>query len=412
MRLFRSLGTFTGVVVITVSVTLGALVAFPVVLPQYAAPSHDPVLWPEATAERTISRPVDPVERIVVAVVGDLMVHTPQLASARTANGYDFTPCFAPIAPRLASADLTIGNLETVLAGGSFTGYPSFNSPDAFAEALVGAGFDVLTTANNHTLDRGAVGLATTLEKLDAMGVLHTGTARSAEEAEGVLVTEVQGVRVAVLAYTYGMNGLTTPAGKSWMVNTISEKAMTADVQSARALDVDLVLVSIHNGTEYQRQPSAEQARLARAMIEAGADAVLGSHPHVIQPMETVAATRPDGTPRTGLIIHSLGNFVSNQRERFRDTGLVLRLVFEKNLTTAVTTLVGVEYVPVWVDDTPAHRVLPIADVLADSAYPGVSDAERTKLRQAWEDTTAHLGGTASPADPASWVFYEQPRVR
>lgn len=335
------------------------------------------------------------------------------MTSARTSGGYDFTPCFAPVAPRIAAADLTIGNLETVFAGAGagYTGYPSFNAPDSFAEALAGAGFDVLTTANNHSLDRGPAGLARTLEVLDGLGISHTGTARTADEAGRVLVADAAGAKVAVLAYTYGMNGLTAPSGKSWMVNVINQAKMEAAVREARSLGVDLVVVSIHNGTEYERQPSAAQEKLERAMIDAGADVVLGSHPHVIQPMETVEAKHADGSPRTAFVIHSLGNFVSGQRPRYRDTGLILRLGFEKNLKTNVTMLLSAEYVPVWVDETDAsgaeHRVLPIRDALDDPAYPGVTGAERSKMLQAWDDTTAHLGSTeASPDDAGALVFY------
>jgi poly-gamma-glutamate synthesis protein (capsule biosynthesis protein) len=207
------------------------------------------------------------------------------------------------------------------------------------------------------------------------------------------------------------MNGLSAPGGKSWMVNVISEARMAAKVQQARAQGADLVIVSIHNGTEYQRQPSAAQTGLERAMVDAGADVVLGSHPHVIQPMEVVSATSADGSPRTAFIIHSLGNFVSSQRQRYRDTGLILQLEFEKNLRTNVTTLVGVSYVPVWVDDTDSTgkvtRVLPIGDVLADPGYAGITSAERTKVQQAWDVTTTHLGSLdTTPTDPASVVFY------
>ena len=152
-------------------------------------------------------------------------------------------------------------------------------------------------------------------------------------------------------------------------------------------------------------------------MVDAGADVVLGSHPHVIQPMEVVSAKNADGSPRTAFIIHSLGNFVSNQRERFRDTGLLLQFGFEKNLKTGVTELVSVEYVPVWVDDTGVagkeHRVLPIREVLEDDAYPGVTSAERVKMRQAWDDTTTHLGSVeATSADPAALVFFGTPLTR
>lgn len=416
MRVLGRVGSFLGVALVTTGVTVGLILALSGFRPT-TVEAHDPVLWPVATLERTISKPSDPVKRITVVAVGDMMVHSPQLQSASTGSGYDFSGCFAPVGERVAEADLAIGNLETVLAGSErgYTGYPTFNSPDAYAEAAVASGFDILTTANNHTLDRGPAGLAATLEVLDRLGALHTGTARTKEESERVLVIEVEGVQVAVLAYTYGMNGFTAPEDKPWMVNTIDQAAMEDDVRAARALGVDLVIVSIHNGVEYQRQPSASQETVEKAIIEAGADVVLGSHPHVIQPMETVEATRADGSPRTGFIIHSLGNFLSNQRERFRDTGIMLRFVFEKNLRSGVTTLVSVEYVPVWVDDTlqddeAGHRVLPIGDVLADPIYPGITEPEREKLRQAWEDTTSHLGSLEVVSDdPGAKVFYQAP---
>ncbi|MRS12584.1 MAG: CapA family protein [Actinobacteria bacterium] len=413
VRSVRMLGKLVIAAASTAAVTIAVLSWWPVVLPQFALAAHDPVTWPTATNERTVPRPPDPVERFTIVAVGDLMCHQGQIAAAKTASGYDFKSCFAPVAPRLSAADLAIGNLETVVAGSAsgFTGFPTFNTPDEYVQAAVVAGFDVLTNANNHTLDRGPAGLSRTLDVLDGLGVMHTGTARTAAEAGKVLVADVRGVKVAVLAYTYGMNGFTAPSGKPWMVDTIDQKQMATDVNEARSLGADLVIVSIHNGVEYQRQPSAAQVAVERAMVDAGADVVLGSHPHVIQPMETVQAVRADGSPRTAFIIHSLGNFVSNQRERYRDTGLILQLEFEKNLKTGATTLLAVSYVPVWVDDTGAsgkeQRVLPIADVLADTSYPGVTGAERTKAKQAWDDTTTHLGSIdASSTDPASVPFY------
>jgi poly-gamma-glutamate synthesis protein (capsule biosynthesis protein) len=419
VRILRTIGTFIIVALLTSGATLGALVYGPGLLGAPAAASDVTVIWPEAHSERMAPEPPPKVERFTILAVGDLMTHGPQMDSARTGSVYDFTSCFAPVASRVAAADLAIGNLETVLGGveRGYTGYPTFNAPDSYAEALVGAGFDVLTHANNHSLDRGATGLLRTREVLDRLGAMTTGTARTAEEAEGILVADIRGVKVAVLAYTYGMNGFQPPTDKPWMVNVINETKMTAGVKRARASGVDLVIVSIHNGLEYQRQPSASQERLERAMVDAGADVVLGSHPHVIQPMEVVSAKNADGSPRTAFIIHSLGNFVSNQRERFRDTGLLLQFGFEKNLKTGVTELVSVEYVPVWVDDTGVagkeHRVLPIREVLEDDAYPGVTSAERVKMRQAWDDTTTHLGSVeATSADPAALVFFGTPLTR
>lgn len=414
MRALKAIGVLLAVVLVTAALTLAGLIWVPgMVVPDQASATSAGVVWPSAAVERQVAEPEPPVERFTILAVGDLMVHTPQLTSARVADGYDFEPCFAPVAPRITAADLAIGNLETTLAGADrgYTGYPMFNSPDSFASALVKSGFDVLTTANNHTLDRGPAGLARTLDVLDELGAQHTGTARTAEEAERTLVAEVNGVKVAILAYTYGMNGFTAPSDKKWMVDVIDTGRMIADVKRARELEPDLVIVSIHNGVEYQRQPSEAQKAVETAMIEAGADVVLGSHPHVIQPMRTVEATREDGSARTGFIIHSLGNFVSNQRERYRNTGLLLELGFEKDVRSGVTSLVTVEYVPVWVDDTDEagkeHRVLPIGDVLADPAYPGVDTADRTRIQQAWDDTTSHLGGSAGDArDPAGVRFY------
>lgn len=414
MRALKAIGVLLAVVLVTAALTLAGLIWVPgMVVPDQASATSAGVVWPSAAVERQVAEPEPPVERFTILAVGDLMVHTPQLTSARVADGYDFEPCFAPVAPRITAADLAIGNLETTLAGADrgYTGYPMFNSPDSFAAALVKSGFDVLTTANNHTLDRGPAGLARTLDVLDELGAQHTGTARTAEEAERTLVADVNGAKVAILAYTYGMNGFTAPSDKKWMVDVIDTGRMIADVKRARELEPDLVIVSIHNGVEYQRQPSEAQMAVEAAMIEAGADVVLGSHPHVIQPMRTVEATREDGSARTGFIIHSLGNFVSNQRERYRNTGLLLELGFEKDVRSGVTSLVTVEYVPVWVDDTDEagkeHRVLPIGDVLADPAYPGVDTADRTRIQQAWDDTTSHLGGSAGDArDPAGVRFY------
>ncbi len=419
MRVLKAIGTLIIVALLTAGITVAGLVWLPGLLAPDASATVVTTAWPEATVERVVAAPAPPVDRFTILAVGDLMAHTPQLTSAKTDGGYDFAPCFAPVASRIAEADLAIGNLETTLSGADrgYTGYPMFNTPDAFAEALVGAGFDVLTTANNHTLDRGPAGLTRTLDVLDELGAQHTGTARTDEEADRVLMADVSGAQVAILAYTYGMNGFTAPADKKWMVNVIDTARMVADVKHARELGPDLVIVSIHNGVEYQRQPSEEQKRVEMAMLEAGADVVLGSHPHVIQPMETVELTRDDGSARTGFVIHSLGNFVSNQRERYRNTGLLLELGFEKDLRSGVTSLVTVEYVPVWVDDTDeggkAHRVLPIGDVLADPAYPGVDTADRTRIQQAWDDTTSHLGGSEADAtDPAGRRFYDSPATR
>lgn len=410
MRALKTAGLFILVACLTIAGTISALLwGLPLIGNSAALPEID-IAWPTATVERTASAPTT---EITILAVGDLMGHSPQRNAAKTSDGYDFSPCFAPVASRIQAADLAIGNLETPLAGADagYSGYPAFNNPDEYAEALRAAGFDVLTTANNHCLDRGMSGLSRTRDTLEALGIACTGTARTQQEAKNILMLDVDGIKVAILAYTYGMNGLSAPSGKSWAVNVIDEKAMTSAVKEARAQGADIVIVSIHNGVEYDREPSAAQEALELAMVDTGADVVLGSHPHVIQPMEIVEATREDGSAREALVIHSLGNFVSSQRQRYRDAGLMLGLSFEKNQATGVTTLTGVEYVPTWVDSTgdggSLYRVLPIAEVLADQEYPGVSESDRSRMEQAYEDTSVHLGSNEIvSSDPASVVFW------
>jgi len=366
--------------------------------------------WPEAVAERTVAPP--PVKRITVLAVGDLMTHSPQFPAARTATGYDFMHCFAPVAAQIASADLAMGNFETVLGGESlgYSGFPRFNAPDSYAEALVKTGFDVLTTANNHCLDQGVDALERTLGTLDRLGVAHTGTARTKGEANTILVKDVEGVTVAIIAYTYSMNGFTPPDDKPWMVNQLDKAAIIADIDEAESLGVDLVVVSMHNGIEYARQPSDSQERLERAFVDAGADVVFGSHPHVIQPMETYEVKRSDGTTETAFIIHSLGNFISNQRDRYSDAGVMVRLTFEKDLVRHTTQLTQAEYVPTWVDVTgdagKKYRVLPVG-VNGQADLPEVSADDRSKMSRTWSDTTSHLGGIGpSPLDPAGILFF------
>ena len=366
--------------------------------------------WPEATAERTVAPP--PVKRITILAVGDLMTHSPQFPAARTASGYDFDHCFEPAGAQISAADLAMGNFETVLGGESlgYSGFPRFNAPDSYAEALVKAGFDVLTTANNHCLDQGAPALERTLDAMDRLGVAHTGTARTKAEASTILVKDVEGVKVAIIAYTYAMNGFTPPAGKPWMVNQLDKAAIIADIDEAESLGVDLIVVSMHNGIEYARQPSDSQERLERAFVDAGADVVFGSHPHVIQPMETYEVERSDGTTETAFIIHSLGNFISNQRDRYCDAGVMVKLTFEKNLVYHTTQLTQAEYVPTWVDVTgdagKKYRVLPVGEG-GGAGWPEVSGDDRAKMSRTWSDTTSHLGGIGpSPTDPAGVVFF------
>lgn len=339
---------------------------------------------------------------VKIAVVGDIMMHSPQMKAgydSRTQQ-YDFTPFFTAIKPYLVSADLTLGNLETPLAGQEwkYTGYPMFNSPTALAAALKNSGFDFLTTANNHCLDRGGTGIVTTLDSLDSYGLKHTGTARSSSERDRISIEEIDGVKIAILAYTYGTNGIPVPGDKAYLVNHIDEKLISSDVRSAKELGADFIIACIHWGNEYQRQPNKTQKELAAKMIGWGVNAIIGSHPHVLQPAEKIVVTSEDGL-KEGFVIYSLGNFISNQKDRYQDSGIILWLEIEKEFKTNRAVLKNASYLPTWVqriaNGKPVYRVLAVEQALKDyenKSDPLLSVSDYNKLKQVWNDTTNHLG--------------------
>lgn len=263
--------------------------------------------------------------QVTIKAVGDLLMHLPLVQAAATGDGHDFAPLLAPVADLLADADLTIANLETTFGGPErgWSGYPRFNTPDSLADAVRDAGIDVLTTANNHALDTGGAGLVRTLEVIRAAGLASAGT-RAAPDEPGFAMVEAGGLQVAVLAYTYGTNGIPLP--EPYMVNLLDREQMAADVAAARAAGADLIIAAPHWGLEYQRQPSDEQRDLAAYLVSLGVDVIFGAHPHVVQPVEVLEPAGPGGRPVP--VFYSMGNFASNQRDRYTDWGLIAEVTF------------------------------------------------------------------------------------
>lgn len=248
--------------------------------------------------------------------VGDAMQHQAQLDQAKSlGNGvdYDYSECFGLISPIVKNADYAIVNLEVPLGGGKggYTGFPCFSAPDAFAEALKDAGFDLFLTANNHTLDRRDYGLRRTLTVLDSLKVDHIGTyANNADRMQKVpFIKDINGIKVAFLNYTYGTNGISARDGAE--VSLIDRDAMAREIAASRRNGAELVVVCVHWGEEYKLRENASQRNLAQFLLEQGTDMIIGGHPHVIQPMKMV------DNPSTGkksLIVYSLGNFISNMK--------------------------------------------------------------------------------------------------
>lgn len=343
------------------------------------------------------------IEEVTIAAVGDVMVHSPQFKAAYVGGdlGYDFYPVFQPIEKYIKEADIGVANLETTLAGKEkkYTGYPMFNSPEQLAKGLKDAGFNLITTANNHSLDRRSEGVKRTLENLEEQGLDFTGTARSQEERDRVLIKEVKGIRIAFLAYTYGTNGIPIPENEPYIVNLIDKEQMKEDIKRAKDEKVDMISVSLHFGLEYQRDPNEEQKELVDFLLEQGVDIILGSHPHVIQPMEIREVTTVDGEEKESFVIYSLGNFVSNQRDRYKDSGLILQISLEKNFKENKTSLKKVEYIPTWVDKSNnggklKYEVVAVEEKMEEhdnNESSSINSQDYEKLKRTWEDTTNHL---------------------
>ncbi len=357
----------------------------------------------------TVAAPPPPCESVVIAV-GDIMVHQTQFVQAYAPNSqsYDFSPSFEYITPYLQASNLTVGNLETTLAGAGrgYSAYPRFNTPDELALALCQAGFNLLCTANNHSMDSGAQGVSRTLEVIEETKMKAFGTARNQAERDTPLLVETNGIRLAFLAYTYGTNGIPLPSGRDYMVNLIDQELMYDDIQKARNAGADLVIVYMHWGLEYRTEPSPEQKELAHFLAVAGAHIIIGSHPHVIQPMEYVSIKDENGNQHRAFVAYSLGNFISNQHRipgaiptHEVQYGLLLRLHIKRDTPQQAAYLHDVDYKLTWVDRARRHLIIPLPPVNKDLPVPpSIPEAKWPEIRETALGLQERLDGF-SPGD-------------
>lgn len=328
-----------------------------------------------------------------ICFVGDLMCHSTQFNYARAGKDtFDFTGVYSEVKPYLKSADLTVGNLETVIAGEDkgFSGYPYFNAPDDFVYALKDAGFDLLITANNHSLDQGWDGLKRTIDVINENKIHRTGTYTSHEDKDSIRIFMINSIKVAILAYTEHTNDVELPKGRDFVVKLINEEQIEHDIKKARAKNVDVVLVHFHYGPEYNREPSAYQKEIVNKTIELGADVIIGGHPHVIQPFDffKTNSTKLD----TGFVAYSLGNFISNQRWRYSDAGVILNIRFTKNKKSDSLYISDVSFLPTWVFKGTTEKgreyiILPSQPSEYDSTYYYLNENDKRLMSQAFEDT-------------------------
>lgn len=355
--------------------------------------SGEGALAPDPTTTPAASRSV----RLMFS--GDIIPHTP-LVERAAANGkatgvrYDFNPMLASIQPIISRADIALCHLETPVSpdDAKVSGFPTFNAPIELTKAIAHAGYDGCSVASNHAMDAGRTGIGRTLDAMDASGLKHVGTARSADERANATVYVANGVTVAHLSYTYGINGQTVPAAQPWLVNVVDPERMLADAHLARAAGADVVVVSIHCCVEYQHDPAPLQKKLAEQLLASGdVDLVVGHHAHVIQPIAKV-----DGK----IVSYGLGNFLTNQSSLCcvpeSQEGMILDVSFTGTPGSGPFVVDDLRAHPTWVDRDRGYIVTPVALALADPATPA---PRRALLQASLVRTTRELQAMGVPID-------------
>ena len=341
----------------------------------------------DITPNKKTAAPPEPPreETFTITAVGDIMMHSTQIKAGYQAENktYDFSSFFTEVKPYFEQADFVIGNLETTLSDNPklYSGYPRFNAPAILAQNLKDAGFDCLVTANNHCLDKGVNITYQTLDYLDEANLLHTGTSRSPEEQEKICYTNIKGVKVAILAYTYGTNGLKPPSGHEHAVNLIEEIKITSTIKKARVEGAQLIILCLHFGEEYRDRPDNNQIYLAKTCFKAGADVILGSHAHVLQGSDIII----NDEGKKQYVVYSLGNFISDQNGLERKTAVIANLHFGIDPETQEPYFKNSSYIPVWTRKWTANnktnfKIIPIDEALAQIREAELGDYSRQEI--------------------------------
>lgn len=357
----------------------------------------------ETTGQVQPETPVKPksyTKEAKLVAVGDILMHLSLTRSGYNPQKktYNFDGFFKEVKPIISSADWAIANLETTLAGAAagYEGYPLFNAPAEVADAAKKAGFDVLTTANNHALDKGEKGVINTINNVQKWGIPAVGTARSQKEASKILIIKKNDISMAIMAYTYGTNGIPIPKGKNYLVSLIDEGKIIKDIARARKQGAEIVTICLHFGDEYQRLPNAKQRQMVERLVKSGADIILGSHPHVVQPYQVFKVKGIDGKIRTRTVIYSMGNFIANQSGKYRNLGVIFSVNLQKRFPEKTVEITKVDAIPTWVHKYPLNgklnfRVLPIATVVNRPKYPLLPSSAYPSLKKDLTEMDKHL---------------------
>lgn len=357
------------------------------------------------------------VKNITISAIGDIMAHDDQLKAQfdKDTNTYSFDNNFKYVKPYISNSDLAIGNLETTLAGpkAKYSSFPKFNSPDELADAIKDSGVDIVSTINNHTYDRGSDGVYRTIDVLNSKEIEHVGTQKN-DEDENFLIKDVDGVKLGITAYSYGqvygsttaLNGLNIDYNdlnnlnifnSSYVDIAFNEIKDTLDVMNNKESDLQVVI--LHWGDEYTRQPNEFQKELAKKLCDYGVDIIIGSHPHMVQPIEMIKSDENDNET---LVIYSLGNFLSNQRneilnKKYTEDGVIANIGINKNLNTGETKISNVEYIPTWVNkynNKNGKLTYEIIPLINEKQFSKIDNLPLDKAKKSYDNTTSIIGSS------------------
>ncbi|MEO6887205.1 MAG: CapA family protein [Jatrophihabitantaceae bacterium] len=387
-------------------ICLGALVSCatgPATPDTVASPARSIAQSTSTAPSAPSTSPAAPAPRTVTILgSGDVLIHPPLWeqahadALAEHKTGYDFGPMYASIAPDVQGVDLATCEMETPLAPpqGPFTGWPNFSAPPQVLTALKAVGYDSCTSASNHSLDEGYDGVKRTLDELDAAGLKHTGSARSAAEAATPLIITTAtgggagagGIKIAQLAYAFGFNGIPIPADKPWIANLIDIPTILAAAHRAKQAGANIVILSLHWGTEYDHLATQTQRDQAAALLASpDIDAILGDHAHVIQPAQKINGK---------WVFYCMGNQISRHADPIAEgrEGIMPRLTFTETRPGRFV-VTKAEAIPTWMQDTPQLRLIDVPRALAEpsSATDAPTAAERTTYSQQAAQITHYL---------------------
>lgn len=337
------------------------------------------------------------IETITITAAGDCLMHNTQIAAGLQPDGtYNFDTYFKEVEDLIKVGDYSLVTFEAAMAGpaSGYTGYPMFNSPDEITNTFKNSGFDLVVTCNNHIMDRGMKGALRTMQVYKDAGLETIGTYMTEEESRDFLIKDIKGIKVGYLAYGYSTNGIPIPNDYAHFFNFIDKDKILADIASLRP-QVDVLITVLHWGVEYSIKPTAEQEALAREILTAGTDVIIGSHPHVIQPMEILEI---DG--KTKAVAYAIGNFISHQRGVERNSGIVLKLKFTKDFDNDTTIIEEVSYTPTfshhyYEQGKMGFRVVPVQKTMENIAAgndPYLTNADLPVLEEVLNTTASRLG--------------------